>query len=102
MEFPGGPEVMTLHSHCLGHDSVPGQGPRIPRAMWLSQKKKTPHLVGMSQRQGVTSTSKELVSGNSTEKQREEGSEQKACIQGPQCVVRGQPDLCPWLLGSGP
>ena len=40
MEFPGGPEVMTLHSHCLGHDSVPGQGPRIPRAMWLSQKKK--------------------------------------------------------------
>ena len=40
MEFPGGPEVMTLHSHCLGHDSVPGQGARIPRAMWLSQKKK--------------------------------------------------------------
>ena len=31
---------MTLHSHCLGHDSVPGQGPRIPQAMRLSQKKK--------------------------------------------------------------
>ena len=40
MEFPGGPEVRTLHSHCLGHDSVPGQGPRIPQAMRLSQKKK--------------------------------------------------------------
>ena len=45
---------------------------------------------------------KELVSGNSTEKQREVGLDQKAGIQGPQCVVRGQPDLCPWLLGSGP
>ena len=39
MEFPGGPEVRTLHSHCLRHDSVPGQGPRIPQAMRLSQKK---------------------------------------------------------------
>ena len=102
MEFPGGPEDMTLNSHCLGHDSVPGQGPRIPQAMRLSQKKNKTHLVEMSRRQGNTSTSKELVSGNSTEKQREVGLEQKACIQGPRCVVRGQPDLCPWLLGSGP
>lgn len=91
MEFPGGLEVMTLHSHCLGHDLVPGQRPRIPQAMWLSQKKKN-----------AFGRDEELVSGNSTEKQREEGLEQKACIQGPRCVVRGQPDLCPWLLGSGP
>ena len=45
MEFPGHPVVKTLSFHCWkgGGVSIPGQGTKIPHAMWHNQKKKKPH-----------------------------------------------------------
>ena len=39
-EFPGGPVVRTRRFHCSGLGSIPGQGTKIPQAMWLGQKSK--------------------------------------------------------------
>ena len=39
-EFPGGPVVRTSQSHCHGMGSSPGQGTKIPQAMWCGQKEK--------------------------------------------------------------
>ena len=35
-DFPGGTVVKTPHSHCRGS---PGQGTKIPHAVWHGQKK---------------------------------------------------------------
>ena len=37
-DFPGSPVVQTLHFQCRAVDSIPGQGTKIPHAMWHGQK----------------------------------------------------------------
>ena len=39
-EFPGSPVVRTWSFHCRDPDATPGQGTKIPQALWHSQKKK--------------------------------------------------------------
>ena len=38
-EFPGGPVIRTLHFHCQGLCSIPGQGTKIPQATQPKTKK---------------------------------------------------------------
>ena len=38
-ELPGGPAVRTWCFHCHGPGSIPGQGTKIPEAVWYGQKK---------------------------------------------------------------
>ena len=33
-DFPGGPVVKTLHFNAGGMASIPGEGTKIPHAMW--------------------------------------------------------------------
>ena len=41
-DFPGGPVVRTLPSSAGGAGSIPGQGAKIPHALWpKNQKHKT-------------------------------------------------------------
>ena len=40
MEFPGGLVVGTWHFHYHGQGLIPGQGTKIPQAMWYGQKVK--------------------------------------------------------------
>ena len=37
-EFPGSPMVRTQGFHCHGPGSIPGQGTKIPQAMWHDQE----------------------------------------------------------------
>ena len=37
--------VSSLHVWCGGMDSIPGQGTKIPHAMWCGQKVKTNWIV---------------------------------------------------------
>ena len=39
-DFPGGPVVRTLCSHCQGPGLIPGWGTKIPPAVLHGQKKK--------------------------------------------------------------
>ena len=39
-EFPGGPVVRTLCSHCRDLGSISGWGTNIPQALRLSKRKK--------------------------------------------------------------
>ena len=39
-DFPGCPVVKTLHFHCRGYSSIPGQGTKIPYVAWHGQKGK--------------------------------------------------------------
>ena len=34
-EFPGGPEVRTWHFHFSGPGSIPVQGTKIPKTVWI-------------------------------------------------------------------
>ena len=38
-DFPGDPVVKTLPSNAGGEGSIPGQGMKIPRAIWCGKKK---------------------------------------------------------------
>ena len=52
-EFPDGPVVKTLHFHCRGHDSIPGQGTEILQAGSSCELSKMrmciPSTLGMSE-----------------------------------------------------
>ena len=39
-EFPSGPGTRTQLFHWQGPGSIPGQGTKIPKAMWYGQKDK--------------------------------------------------------------
>ena len=39
-DFPGGPVVKTPCFQCRGMGSIPGQGTKIPQAVWPKKKKK--------------------------------------------------------------
>ena len=38
-DFPSGPVIKTLCLHCRGTGSNPGQGTKIPYAVWCGQRK---------------------------------------------------------------
>ena len=40
MDFPGSVEVETLSFQCRGMGSIPGQGTKIPHAVWHGHKEK--------------------------------------------------------------
>ena len=45
-DFPGGPGVKILPSNAGGVGSIPGQGAKIPHALWpKNQNKKKPEAV---------------------------------------------------------
>ena len=51
-EFPGCPMVRTLHCHCWGPGSIPGQGTKIPQecsAAKIRKKKRTTYITGLSE-----------------------------------------------------
>ena len=37
-DFPGGPVIKTPHFQCRGCGFNPGQGPKVPRAVWHRQE----------------------------------------------------------------
>ena len=40
-EFPGGPVLRTRRFHCCSLGSIPGQGTKIPQAVWSKNNKQT-------------------------------------------------------------
>ena len=74
-EFSSSPVVKTLHFHCRGTGSVPGQGTKIPRDVWWGQKKEKKKVVKQSMTvvsYGETTTPEMGEERKETKKKREE------------------------------